>query len=510
MKLVIAGESLEQASLKSGMDEKTGRKYWGVQELPSQVRGRHAWRTRFDPFVEVWPEVHALLEVEPGLQAITLFEELQRRYPGRFSEGQLRTLQRKVKGWRAVEGPPKEVFFAQQHYPGHLAASEFCHLDGLNVTIQGRRLAHLFYHFVLTYSNWETGSICLSESFESLSAGLQDALWELGGVPQRHRTDSLTAAVHNLPARGSDRKEVFRANYEALLDHYGLVGERIRVRQAHENGDVEQRHHRFKVALDQSLMLRGSRDFNSRDEYALYLRGLLERLNSGRGARLEEERPHLLPLPCARITSRKLLRVRVGAGSTIRVQNNVYSVASRLIGEWVDVRLGAQDLEVWYGQRQVDRLPRLRGEGRHRISYRHVIDWLVRKPGALAHYRYRQDLFPNSRFRLVYDHLQERCPGRADKEYLRILQLAARESEQGVEDALRLLLLGDETISSGAVAALVASGARPPAVTDILVAPVSLSDYDRLLELPGLLQAPCPALASHTVAEGSSAPEVSL
>jgi len=166
----------------------------------------------------------------------------------------------------------------------------------------------------------------------------------------------------------------------------------------------------------------------------------------------------------------------------MRVQHNVYSVPSRLIGEWVEVRLGPEDLEVWYGQRLIECLPRLRGEYRHRIAYRHIIDWLVRKPGAFAHYRYRADLFPSSHFRLAYDHLRAHQALRADKEYLAILHLAARESEQRVEDALRLLLAGDEAITSQAVAALVASGQQPAPLTDVAVQAVDLSAYDGLLE----------------------------
>ena len=156
--------------------------------------------------------------------------------------------------------------------------------------------------------------------------------------------------------------------------------------------------------------------------------------------RLAEEVALLRPLPGQRLEACKRQQVRVDSGSTIRVEGNVYSVASRLIGEWVEARLYAERIEVWYAQKQVEQLPRLRGRGKHRIEYRHVIDWLVRKPGAFADYRYRADLFPSSRFRLAYDVLLEQQPERAAKEYLRILQLAARESESGVEAVLEHLL----------------------------------------------------------------------
>lgn len=346
MKLITQGEPLATAALKAGMDEKTARKYREAGQLPSEIRderGPRHWRTHPDAFAEVWDEVRTLLEVNPGLQAKTLFQELQRRYPGQFQDGQLRAFQRKVKVWRALEGSPKEVFFPQEHHPGQLAASDFCHLTGLAVTLQGRPFPHLLYHFVLTYSNWETGSLCFSESFESLAAGLQQALWELGGVPQRHRTDSLSAAVQPL-----DGKEGFTRRYAALLAHYGLTGEAIQPGKAHENGDVEQRHHRFKVALDQALLLRGSRDFESQAAYAQFVRQLFTQLNAGRRLRLQEERAVLRPLPATRLDVTRRVKVKVGPSSTIRVLHNTYSVPSRLIGEAIEVRVALEHLELWY------------------------------------------------------------------------------------------------------------------------------------------------------------------
>jgi len=302
----------------------------------------------------------------------------------------------------------------------------------------------------------------------------------LGGVPARHRTDSLSAAI-----QPPDSPEEFRDCYTALLEHYGVQGERIQIGKANENGDVEQRHYRFKVALDQALMLRGSRDFESREAYALFVRRLFAQLNAGRRERFEEERRVLRALPFQRLDTRKQFRVRVGSGSTIRVQHNVYSVPSRLIGEWVEVRLGPEDLELWHGQRLMECLPRLRGEQRHRIDYRHIIDWLVRKPGAFAAYRYREELFPSSRFRLAYDHLRSCQPLRADKEYLALLLLAAQESEERVEAALCYLLTTGEPISSAAVSALI--GTTPGqllgrAPIEVAIAPVNLSTYDGLLE----------------------------
>jgi len=476
MKGIQREKSLAVAAAKAGMSEKTARRYRDLEKLPSEVRPLHDWRTRRDPFEKVWEEVRVHLELEPRLEARTLFDALQRQYPGDFADGQLRTLQRRVKTWRATEGPAREVYFPQVHTPGWLCESDFTHMTSLGVTLAGRPFEHLVYHFVLTYSNWETGTICFSESFESLSDGLQNGLWELGGVPAEHRTDRLTAAVHK-----TEHPEEFTQRYEALLRHYGLAGRKIQAGRANENGDVEQSHHRFKRAVDQALLLRGSRDFESRAAYVAFLNQLLARRNAGRQARFAEEQAVLRSLPSQRLDAGKRVRVRVGPSSTIRVQHNVYSVHSRLMGEQVDVRLGAETLEVWYGQRRVEAMPRLRGEKKHRIEYRHIIDWLVKKPGAFENYRYREDLYPTSRFRVAADALKRDLGARGTREYLGILQLAAQESELGVDGALRRLIDGGEPISVAAVAAIVRSGEPLPAVTTVTIADVSLEPYDTLL-----------------------------
>jgi hypothetical protein len=478
-RLDLQGLLKECAADKAGLDPKTARKYRRLGQLPSEVRRMDRdYRTRLDPFAEVWPQLEEQLRLQPGLEAKTLFADLQRRFPGRFADGQLRTLQRRLKQWRALEGPAKEVFFAQVHQPGRLCASDFTHCSELQVTINGAPFDHLLYHFVLTYSNWETGTVCFAESYESLSDGLQNALAELGGVPQLHRTDRLTAAI----PPGTVGSASFTQRYQALLSHYGLVGQAIQAAQAQENGDVEQSHRQFKRAVTQALLLRGSRDFSSRAAYEEFLRRLFGQRNAGRQTRLAEELPLLRALPARRLETCKRLHLRVDTGSTLHVERNTYSVASRLIGERVEVRLYAERVEVWYAQRLVESLPRLRGRGKHRIEYRHVIDWLVRKPGAFADYRYRSDLFPSSRFRLAWDVLTQQQPQRAAKEYLQILHLAARQTEAGVEAALVRLLDGERPLSAAAVAAALEQSDKPLSLTAVVVGPVALASYDALLE----------------------------
>lgn len=468
--------SVSVAAAKAGMSENTARKYLRLGQLPSQCKEKRAWRTRDDPFEDDWDDVKDKLEVNPGLEAKTLFEWLQREYPGRYSDGQLRTLQRRVKYWRAIEGPAREVFFTQKHSPGKLCESDFTHMSSLGITICGEPFKHLIYHFVLTYSNWETGSVCFSESFESLSHGLQNALWELGGVPESHQTDRLTTAVQK-----TSHPDEFTRNYMGLLDHYGLKGRKIQTGKANENGDIEQRHHRFKKAVDQALLLRGSRDFSSRQEYESFLRKLFMQLNAGRKKRLKEELAVIKQLPAQRLDDYTTLKAKVGPSSTVRVKKNVYSVHSRLIGETVNIRLYSDYFEVWYAQKKVEEIPRLIGAQKHHIQYRHIIDWLVRKPGAFENYRYRNDLFPTSNFRMAYDLLRDRRPGRAHKEYLKILELAAKETESGVDDALRWLIEQGQQISSEAVEAIINTSQTIPQATDITVDEIDLCLYDGLL-----------------------------
>lgn len=475
--LINKKKNLSTAADKSEMCENTARKYLNLQKLPSQIKKLHIWKTRDDPLEDVWDEAKNFLEINSGLQGKTLFQYFQREYPGKYPDGKLRTFQRKIKIWKALEGPPKEVYFDQIHYPGDICESDFTNMNSLNITINHQKFDYLIYHFVLTYSNWETGLICYSENYDSLSEGFQNALWKLGGVPKRHRTDRLTAAIHK-----ECNKKKFTDRYKALLNYYKIEGESTQARSPHENGDVEQRHYRLKTAVDQSLMIRGSRNFLSIEEYKLFLNKLFDELNAGRQERLQEELKVLKQLPVKRLNDCKEFNVTVGPGSTVQVAHNTYSVHSRLIGEKIKIKLKAEYIEIRYGNKKVDEFPRLRGTSKHKIQYRHIIDWLIRKPGAFANYRYRDDLFPTTHFRMAYDYLKEKEPSNASKEYLKILHLAAKESETGVDNALRLLFDKGEIISLDSVKKILESNEQAPLLTDVKISDVNLNSYDELYE----------------------------
>jgi hypothetical protein len=483
MKLIKTEKTQAAAAAKAGMDPKTARRYLKLNKLPSQVAPIHNWRTKPDPFVDDWPWVEEQLKENAGLEAKTLFKALQRMYPGKYQDGQLRTLQRRVKLWRATCGPAKEVFFPQIYKPAEWCESDFTRMKSLGVTIGGQLFDHMLYHFVLPYSNWETATICFSESYESLSKGLQNALWELGGVPRYHKTDQLTSAVNKV-----GNPQEFTASYQALATHYGFESRKTQAASPHENGDVEQSHHRLKRLVEQSLMLRGSKDFASINDYEHFLRRMFAQLNAGRSERFKEELQSLRQLPLSRMEDFRRLKCRVSQAAMIRVLHNSYSVHSRLVKEQIDVRIYADYLEVWYAQRVVETLPRLRGENKHRVDYRHIIDQLVRKPGAFENYRYKDQLFPTSQFRIAHDLLRSQHGHKQGiKEYLKILELAAKENQQAVNESLRVCIARQAIISSDYVKELVKSDQGPPPITDVCVEQVDIAVYDELLQARGTL-----------------------
>jgi hypothetical protein len=479
IKIMNKTDNISLSASKTDMDEKTARKYLKLNKLPSDLKKEHSWITRKDPFEENWNEVCELLTRNNGLNAKTLFEYLQKKYPEKYQDGQKRTLERKIKHWKALNGTSKEVYFEQVHKPGELAQSDFTHMNDLGITINCEIFIHMIYHFVLTYSNWETGTICYSESFESISLGFQNALWNLGGVPKYHQTDSLTACVQR-----PNNPDEFTARYTALMNYYKIGGKKTQPASPNENGDIEQRHYRFKKTVEQQLMLRGSKDFSSIEEYQAFLNSLFTQLNAGRINKFSEEQNVLRRLPDGRLESLHKISAKVTKGSTVRLHNNIYSVDSRLIGENVVLHLYYEHIEVFYGQKRVESFPRLKGEKKHNIQYRHIIDWLIRKPHAFANYKFKDDLFPASNFRIYYDYLKKKHnEHKADKEYLRILHLAAMRGETDVENALDCLFKLQNDFSYEDVEYAINNWQKElwELKTDVRVQEVNLESYDDLL-----------------------------
>lgn len=479
-----------KAALRAAMDRKTARKYRDAGKVPSELKKPRAYRTRKDPFEGDWTYLEEKLRDAPELEAKTLFEHLVERRPGRYTEGQLRTLQRRIKRWRAQEGPPKEVFFSQEHRPGEAAQCDFTSGNELEITIGGEPFEHMLCNFVLPYSNWQWVTVCRSESLMSIRRGLQSAIFRLGHVPEFFQTDNSTAATH--AARGEDGSfigweegaregRLFNEHYLALMRHYDLKPRTTGVGKKEQNGDVEASNGALKRRLKQHLLLRGSRDFESLEAYEAWIAEVVERANALRGEKLLKELAVMAPLKAERLAEFAEQRITVTLWSTIRVKHNTYSVPSRLIGEEVLVRIYEDRLEIFHGSRRQLVLGRLLGINHSRVDYRHVIDSLVRKPGAFPRYRHREAFFPSVVFRSTHDALHEALSEwQADVEYLRSLNLAAKTMEAEVESALRLLLNRGELPRFAKVEELVVK--KRPVIPSQEPLSVDLSSYDDLLD----------------------------
>lgn len=464
------------AALRAGVDRKTARRHLALGLEFSTVGRMRTYRTREDPFAPIWSEIEEMLRVDPGLKAKTLFEEMRRRHPEMLTDGQLRTLQRAVKRWRTSSGPNREVFFEQMHVPGEAMQTDFTWMNELLITIRHERFDHMVCHSVLPYSNWEWARVCFSESMSALRDGFQEAVWRLGKAPHVHQTDNSTAATHDLRTgmRG------FHSEYLALMEHYGVRPRTIGIGKSEQNGDVEASNGAMKRALDQRLRLRGSRDFDSRESYEQWLRDALLDFNRSRLLRVAEELAVMVELPHAPLPAFDEMQARVTSYSAIRVKGNTYTVPSRLRGERVCVRIYGERIEVFYASRLVLEAERLKGEGHHRVDYRHVIHSLVRKPFAFRRYRFRDALFPSSTFRHAHEALEAALPERhADLEYLRLLKLAAETSEADTEAAISSTLAKGELPRSETVRALTAPLAFEP--PPLAAAIVDLARYDQLL-----------------------------
>jgi hypothetical protein len=473
-----------KAALRADMDRKTARKYLKAGKMPSAMEEPHTWRTRPDPFERHWPLCEGMLSDAPELEGKFLFEWLCEQYPGEYQEGQLRTFQRRVRGWRALKGPEKEVFFPQKHEPGRRMSTDCTHMEDLGITINRAAYPHLLCHCVLTCSNWEWATICHSESLLALRSGIQAAVFRLGHVPDEHWTDHSSAATHT-PTKEDGLARPFNQGYLDLMEHFGMRPRTIQVDAPHENGDVESLHGALKRRLKQHLLLRGSSDFGSVESYREFLEQVLETVNRARSERVAEELGRMRVLKSSRLAEYEEYGCGVRSSSTITVKRRIYSVPSRLIGEAVKVRAYEDRLEVFYkGVHQLT-APWISREEAHHINYRHLIGWLVRKPGAFRGYRYREELFPTEAFRWAWESLSERLSERtAEREYLQVLHHASRTMECEVEIVLcTLRSLGQVPRLDRVLEACAPVLPEPPRLQPLVV---DLRDYDELLSSAGV------------------------
>lgn len=474
-----SGKSLAVAAAQAGFSERSA---YNIANRSFETANRkRSWKTRSDPFEAVWQsDLVPLLESSPKLEARTLLEELQKRYPDQYPEKQLRTLQRRVRQWKAISGPEKEVIFRQKNPPGWQSISDFTNADELGVTIQGEHLQHLLYHFRLSFSGYEFAQVVQGgESYSALAEGLQNAFWSIGGVTETHRTDSLSAVYKNCSDKA---KEEFTTSYYQFCEHYNTEPTRNNKGVSHENGAIESPNGHLKNRLDQALMLRGSRNFDSLNEYKAFLRDLIQRQNKRIEKAFLEERVFLKSLPektCDCVEE----RVRVTTSSTIAVKSVIYSVPSRLISMMLKVHVYDDRLECYLGGDHAITLRRLRRHKKklHHIDYRHIIGTLVRKPQAFYNYIYRDALFPTFAFRQAWESLEDQLDRRqACREFVKILNEAARPAG---EDRVNAYL--EECLASGRLPkseeARALFKALPIQAPSLKEAAAQLSDYDDLL-----------------------------
>lgn len=468
--------SLSIAAAKAGMSTKTARKYAKTGQLPIKAQDLRVYRTRKDPFEAHWPEMEALLETAPELEAKTLLYYMMERYPESYSEQGLRTLQRRLKIFRAEKGKDNPVIFLQHIPAGQSSQSDWTIMDSLEVTIAGIAFSHRLFHFMLPYSQWESIMLCDTESFDTLTQGFEKAVFELGGVLPTHRTDNLTAATQK---SGSSR--IFTERWSEFLSYYQVKPSRNNPGESQENGSVEKSHDLFKKAVFQHLLLRGSKDFATREVYVEFLEQIKNKRNKMRQTKLSEEACFLIALPERKWKDPVSFSVRVSPSSTIQVLGCTYSVPSRLISYTLLVHVYPECVELHYGQKKLMVMPRI-FEGVS-IDYRHVIDSLIRKPGAFTHYQYREELFPNSLFRWAFDTLSAEKPVTGHKEYLKLLQLAKQYGEHHVKAALELCQENYLPPYTDTISAYLESPCLPK--TDVYVAPPDLSAYDALHQFGG-------------------------
>ena len=468
--------------MKVDVHRQTATKYIQAGKSPSELQVKHDWRTRVDPLERIWEEAARMLAAAPELEATTLFEYFLAQPQSGLEERHLRTFQRRVREWQAREGAEQEMYFAQDRVPGQWMQLDWTHASELKVTIQGQALDHLFCHCVLPYSNWQWATRCVSESFLSLVSGLQKALGQLGKCPECLGTDNSSTATHEREAMAG-RGRGFNSDYLELCTHYDLTPMTINIRCPNEHGDVESANRHLKRRLDQHLILRGSRDFDSVEAYDLFVEGVIKAANAKRGKALEEELARMRVLPQSRLAEYKEYQPVVSSHSLIRVNKHVYSVPTRLIGHTLRVEYYESHLKVYLGRDFLFELPRLRGDRGGLVDFRHVIGQLLRKPGAFAGYRHRQALYPSTVFRSAYDRLvSDHGERQGVIEYLQVLKLAAEESVEKVEPLLTKKLTVPQKWRAAQVREQIVPQVRQ--LIELSELTPSLSAYDALLEEP--------------------------
>ncbi|HEY2257034.1 MAG TPA: IS21 family transposase [Variovorax sp.] len=479
-------QTRQLAAARAGIGASTGARLDADPRLPSQ-RQTPRGRRRPDPLAAIWDaEIVPMLQSTPGLRPVAVFGEMLRRHPD-LAPNVRRTLERRVRHWQALHGPERDVIFRQEHPPGQQGLSDFTDAGALAVTIAGTTLAHRLYHFRLAFSGWEHAEVVLGgESFTALATGLQNALWLLGGAPREHRSDSLSAAFRNLE---HETEADLTSRYEAMCAHYGMQPTRNNRGVAHENGAIESPHGHLKTALEQALLLRGTRDFTDLAAWRAFVDEVVGRANARRRKAVEAERAALLSLPARRTTDHDEVLVTVTSSGGFMLRRVFYTVPSRLIGHRLRVRLYDDRLECLLGSTLVVTLTRGRAyQGRHGphrtlhvVDYRHVIHALRRKPAALLNLVYRDQLFPRDAYRRTWERLMAAEPPRTACRVMVGLLALAHERACEAELAAELDRLIEDGRLPDLATLLCRFGPAQGSIPDVTVVLPSPASYDALL-----------------------------
>jgi transposase InsO family protein len=451
--------------------------------LPSQKKPPRA-RRRPDPLERIFEaDVVPMLVAAPTVRPVAIFEELQRRHPD-LHPNVRRTLERRIRSWRAMHGAEREIIFRQVHEPGQMGLSDFTEMGELAVGVAGVPLDHRLYHFRLACSGFEHAHVILGgESYVALAEGLQNALWALGGAPREHRSDSLSAAFRNLNRAA---REDLTARYDALCVHYGMAPSRNNRGVAHENGSIESPHGHLKSAVRDALLLRGSSEFAELGAYRRFIDEIMSRKNARNAKLIAAERATLQPLPAHRTCDYEETFAFVTTSGGFTLRKVFYTVPSRLIGHRLRVRLYDDRLDLMIGATLLMTLERGRhgpnGKHGHVVDYRHVIHTLRRKPMALVNLVYRDQLFPREAYRLTFERLRERLSDRAACKI--IVELLSLAHDRVCEVELAALL--SEHLSADQLPDLAALRTRfapdPARLPQVCVELVPLSVYETLTQ----------------------------
>jgi hypothetical protein len=488
-----SGAKQATAAAIAGISVRTGSRIDTQTHQPQSGRP-HDWLTRADPLEKVWAsELEPMLQREPRLEPMTLFEYLQETYPGKY-EGILRTLQRRVEQWKAAQGKPKEVMFKIRHEPGEMGLSDFTHLKGVTVTIQGRPFQHLLYHYRLAYSGWQYLQVVQGgESFVGLSQGLQNALAACGGVPQIHRTDSLSAAYRNIGGRNPKLTQM----YDEVCRHYHLRPTHNNKGVAHENGSIESPHGHFKRKLCQALFRRGSLDFESVSAYQALIEQVVAKQNAKRTQKFAVEKSLLQGLPRYRSPDYEVLSVKVTCYSTINIRSIIYSVPSRLIGQRLTVHLYHDRLVGFVGRTEVLSLERVHIHGSEKIrrgrsiNYRHLVESFRRKPRAFLHCDWQADVLPNEQWQQLWQQMKQIIePDTAARIMVEALYVAATQDKEEEVATYLAAQLETQTLALRQLQQAFDLIPKAQTMTQIKTTQHALITYDQLLS--GCVQQPVP------------------